>query len=141
MIIRRGVLHDVLKVSRLWLRMVEETAPHLTPDVSMWRKHAEGFLTNGAYSIWVAEEGGRLVGFIDSFLFPEPSTGKLHWVGQHFYVLPEFRKGPVPGLIWRSALSLSKRNGAKVWEFCCFEGMRPFWEKRGFKQTRCFMRR
>lgn len=141
MIIRRGQIGDVLKVSRLWLKMVNELAPDYTPNVEWWRSHAEQFLKNGNYSMFVAEEGGKLVGFLDFFLFYEPSTGKLHGIGQHFYVIPEYRGNCVSGKLYRNTVKAMKEKGCKVMELFCFDNEKTMWEKKGFVLKRMLLRR
>lgn len=102
--IRKGTENDILKISRLWLKMVDELAPDYTPNVEWWREIAYNTIRNGMYHVFVIEEGGRLLGFLDFFLYPEPSTGKVHMVGQHFWVEPEMRSNCVSGKLYRTAL-------------------------------------
>ena len=139
--IRRGDKNDVLKVSRLWLQMTQELAPELTPNAYWWREMAAALLKQDNYFMFVAEEGGKLCGFIDYFLFPEPATGKRHCVGQHFYILPEYRKTGLAGDLWRGVLKISKAQGAQVWELFCFTNEKPMWEHHGFQPQRILMRK
>jgi GNAT superfamily N-acetyltransferase len=141
MIIRKGTSNDILKVSRLWLQMAQELAPKETPNVEWWRKISAGMMKNGGYHIFLAEDGGKIVGFLDFFLFPEPLTGKLHMVGQHFFVLPEHRNNAVSGKIYRESLKFGKASGAKVAELFCFDNEKDMWMKKGYKPVRSMVRR
>ena len=141
MVIRAGLQSDILKVSRLWVELVKELGPELTPNVEWWREHAEIYMRSGVYFVFVAEEGGRPVGFIDYFLFKEPATSKVHAVGQHFYVLPEYRKSKVSGQLWRKAMTHGKKNGAQIYELYCFEKELPFWKRHSFLPKRNLVRR
>lgn len=134
---------DLLKVSRLWLYMVQEldVDKSLEPNVTWWRDHAAKFMDSGNYFMQVAELGGKIVGFIDYFIFPEPATSKLHCVGQHFYVLPEYRRAVISGKLWKLAIQQSKKLGAQVHELFCFESEKPFWQKHGFVLKRCLVRK
>ena len=139
--IRLGTESDLHKVARLWLQLVIELAPELNPNVSWWRKLAGQHIKTKNYFIYVAELGGRLIGFIDYFLFPEPATSKVHCIGQHFYILPEHRKSKVAGNLWRTAIKASKAQGAQVHELFCFEKEVEFWNKRKFHVKRLLLRR
>lgn len=139
--IRPGTANDILKVSRLWLQMVTELAPELTPNVEWWRAHALNFLKNGAYHFFVADLGGKLVGFLDYFIFPEPSTGKWHGVGQHLFVLPEHRRTGIGGLLYRSTVKDMMKKGCTVQELFCFESELPGWIKKGYKPKRTLVRK
>jgi GNAT superfamily N-acetyltransferase len=141
MIIRRGTEHDVLKVSRLWLKMVEELAPDFTPNVVWFRNHAHKFLKTGDYAIFVAEEGGKIVGFIDFFIFPEPSTGKIHGVGQHFYVSPEYRGNCISGQLYKKTVDTMKKVGCQALELFCMDNEKRIWTKKGYKPVRTMVRR
>jgi GNAT superfamily N-acetyltransferase len=132
---------DILKVSRLWLNMVKELAPDLNPNMEWWRRHAEKFMKTDDYFMFVAEEGGRILGFVDYFLFPEPATSKIHAVGQHLYVLPEHRNNEVSGKLWKIVLRHSKKRGAEIHELFCFEKEQKFWERHKFSLRRFLMRK
>lgn len=121
--------------------MVRELAPEYTPNVEWWREHAKRFLSAGTYQAFVAEDGGRIVGFLDGFIFPEPSTGKLHGVGQHFYVLPEYRGTSAAGLLYRHLLKTARESGCQVIELFCFDREKSFWLKKGYKPVRSMVRR
>ena len=139
--IRYGTEQDILKVSRLWLRMVNELDPELTPNIEWWRVMALGNLKGGNYFFLVAEEGGKLLGFLDWFLYPEPGDGKVHAVFQHFYVLPECRNGGVAMGLYKRGDRLAKQKGAQVQSLFCFPKEKSFWERHGFETKRNLMRR
>lgn len=139
--IRRGTISDLHKIANLWLKLVNELAPELTPNAIWWKKLAGEHIKTNNYMIFVAELGGRIIGFIDYFLFPEPATSKLHCVGQHLYILPEYRKQNVAGNLWKTAIKTSKLQGAQVHELFCFEKEVAFWNKRKFHVKRLLLRR
>jgi GNAT superfamily N-acetyltransferase len=141
LIIRFGTENDILKTSRLWLQMVNELAPEYTPKVEWWRKIALHNLKNSSYEFLVAESGGKLSGFIDWFKYPEPATGKLHAVYQHFFVLPEHRKSTLAGKLWRISFEITKKHGCMIREGFCFEKEITFWKRHGFNPTRVLMRK
>ena len=138
--IRAATESDVLKISRLWFLMVREMRPEWDPNPALWREHCFNFLRSGKYFIFVAEEGGRILGFIDYFLFAEPSTNKLHAVGQHFYMIPEFRKGKTAWWLYKVATDTAKKLGARVLELHCFESELPKWKRKGYEPTRFLVR-
>ena len=139
--IRSAIISDIIKVSRLWMQMVTELAPELTPNAYWWRVQAESALKQDNYFMYVAEEGGKIIGFIDYFLFAEPATGMRHCVGQHFFVLPEYRGGSTSASLWKTVMRVSKAQGSQIWELFCFEKEKEFWGKKGFSQKRCLVRK
>jgi GNAT superfamily N-acetyltransferase len=140
MMIREGTISDIFKVSRLWRDMVLEMKPDWKPNLQWWRDYCQKFLEGGNYFIFVDEDGERLNGFVDMFLFPEPSTGMVHLIGQHFYVRPYKRKTTIAGHLYRKALHLAKQKGVGAIDLFCFDNEKPMWEKRGFSQARALMR-
>ena len=143
MIIRTATKEDAYKVSCLWEQMVNESRPDFTPNREWWEKMFISFMNTPIikYNVVVAEYEGELVGFIDGFVFPEPSTGKVHGVGQHFYILPEHRQSTIAGRLYVDIVGIALRSGAEVLEFFCFPEGIPFWSKRGFTTARIMMRR
>jgi GNAT superfamily N-acetyltransferase len=121
--------------------MVAELGPDLTPNVQMWRNHATNFMRGKNYFLFVGEEGGKLCGFMDFFIFPEPATGTRHCVGQHFYVLPEYRNTSLPGNLYREFFGGAKYFKCKNLEICCFENELSFWKKHKFNVKRLMLRR
>lgn len=140
MIIREGTEPDIIKISRLWLDMVKEMKPEYEPNVEWWRKIALQHLRSGIYYFYVADDGGKIVGFIDFFMYPEPSTGKKHCVGQHFFLKPEYRGKTTGRELYERSLSKGKKLGAKIIELFCFENERAMWKRKGFKSLRTLMR-
>lgn len=141
MILRKGTDKDVEEIAALWLEMVKELDPSLTPNRDWWEKHAHIFMQSPTYTMLVVEEDKRIVGFLDFFMFPEPATSKIHAVFQHFYVIPIYRNRYYSSALYREGLKSAKENGAKTIEFCCFPKEVSFWEKHGCSLKRNFMRR
>lgn len=141
MLIRQANEGDILKVGRLWLEMVKEMRPDFTPNVEWWRKIAADAMRNGSYSMLVVDDGGKIVGFLDWFLFPEPSTGQVHMVGQHLYLKPELRGSGVGRELYEKTMEIGVARGVKTFELFCFGNEQPYWEKRGFAPLRTLMRK
>jgi GNAT superfamily N-acetyltransferase len=138
--IRNGTEGDILKVSRLWVKMVTEMKPEWTPKVEWWRKIALNNLHGGRYFLSVADNGGKLSGFLDWFLYDEPSTGKLHAVGQHLFLDEEYRNIGIGNSLFHHAVEQAKKKKAEVIELMCFDNEKRFWEKKGFAPLRTLMR-
>lgn len=139
--IRDAYEADIVKASRLWLEMVNEMRPDFTPNIGWWRKIATDAMRQGSYFMIVADDGGKVVGFLDWFLFPEPSTGKVHAVGQHLFLKPELRGTGIGRCLYESAIEKVKETGILTVELFCFENEKPMWEKRGFVPLRTLLRK
>jgi len=132
MLVRMASELDGLKVSRLWACMAREDDPKLEPDLSMWRGYVSALMKSPAYCMFLAEEGGKVLGFIDYAIRPEPGFGIWQGVFNHFYVLPEYRNTKVSGSLWRTAIKNARSKGIKEMTAACFPKMTGFWQKHGF---------
>jgi GNAT superfamily N-acetyltransferase len=141
MIIRRATLEDVSKISGLWLLMVKESMPEATPNVEWWKDRIKRLMFLEEYFIFVSEDKGKIVGFLDCIVGPEPATSKIHAVGQYFYVLPEYRNKNLGGKIWKEMLKNLKQFGVQVLETICTNDREEFWKKRKFNFKYSFMQR
>ena len=141
MIIRQGMVTDIFELSRLWLQMVKELCPQFAPNVSWWRELAQKCFQGGNYFVLVAEIDNKIIGFIDWFMYPEPSTGKIHAVGQHFFVIPEERKKSISGTLYKKMMNISKKQGAQITELFCFDKEINFWKNHKFNPIRSMLRR
>ena len=140
--VRQATEADIVKASRLWLEMLAEMAPQFdTPNVQWWREIAAVNMRQGQYHMLVVDDGGKIVGFLDWFLFPEPSTGKVHVVGQHFYLKPEYRGHGLGRELYEKAVSWVREHKLGTIELFCFDKELPMWEKRGFKPLRTLLRK
>lgn len=138
--IRYAEKEEIGAVSGLWLQMVKEAAPDYAPNVEWWVKMAEGLFDTGNYRIAVAESDTGIIGFLDWMLYPEPSTGKIHAVGQHFFVLHEHRDKDIAGRLYKRVVRDMKRYTQAI-DLFCFETERRFWQKKGYRPKRFLMRR
>ena len=93
----KGTIEDIEEVSQLWLEMVKELASSYNPRVDWWQIIAKRAINGGDYRIFILKDDDVMVGFVDFFIFPEPSTGMLHSVGQHLYVQPAYRDNKMTG--------------------------------------------
>mgnify|MGYP001595870825 CR=1 FL=1 len=143
MIIRYAREHDVDIIAALWAEMVKELKPGYTPNIAWWTAMARALLATDAYHLLTAVDDttGNMIGFIDGFIYPEPATGQVHAVGQHFYVKPGYRKTSAPARLYREALRCAKDKGSQAIEFFCFPEEQSFWEKKSYKPVRMMMRR
>ena len=139
--IRQGTQNDILKVSRLWLKMATELEPGSTPNIEWWRRLAVSYFNSGAYAMFLAEDGGSIIGFGDFFISPEPLTGKIHWLGRHLFVNTEHRKSEVAGNIYRAGLRFGKKNGATVFDVFCSHNETSLWKKKGYEEVSFVMRK
>jgi len=141
MIISYAKPDDVPEIAALWVRMVKELAPDYTPRRDWWEDMAVALLKTDIYHLCTAQVDGHLVGFIDGFLYPEPSTGQLHAVGQHFYVLPDYRQTSIAARLYREAIRFAHARQASVLEFFCFDEQKSSWLNKGYKPVRTMLRR
>jgi GNAT superfamily N-acetyltransferase len=131
---------DLEEISGLWLSMVLELAPTYEPRRDWWLKMSENLMNSGIYHIHIAREN-HIIGFMDYFIFPEPSTGKIHAVGQHLYLRPVYRGGDTASKLYRFCIRDARKLDATVFEFCCFQNDIQKWEKKRYEPTRTMMRR
>ena len=142
MVIRQATEADIVKASRLWLEMLAEMAPQFdTPNVKWWREIAAVNMRQGQYHMLVADEGGKIVGFLDWFLFPEPSTGKVHVVGQHLFLESDYRGKGTGRELYETAIAWVKEHEIKSIDMFCFDKELPMWQKRGFVPLRTLLRK
>jgi GNAT superfamily N-acetyltransferase len=142
MTIRPATEADIVKASRLWLEMLAEMAPqYKTPNVGWWRGIATTNMRQENYFLLVADEGGKIVGFVDYFLFPEPSTGQIHAVGQHLFLRPEYRGKGMGRELLKTAEAQAIAKGVKAIDMFCFDAEKPMWEKHGYRPLRSLLRR
>ena len=140
--IRRVSFEELTKVADLWVKMVLETRPDWKPRKDWWLAMAENLMDNGNYYVLAINDHGVFKGFLDCILFPEPSTGKIHAVGQHFFVEKELRRTGLAGIMYQKMVkAVSNEHDFDYVDLFCFQGQKPFWENRGFKQVRCLMRK
>lgn len=130
---RKANQADILKVSQLWLEMTRELMPQATPNVTWWKKRVFALMSTDAYFMFVVEHGGRILGFIDYLISPEPATSKIHAIGQCLYIRPEYRQTNAAGRLWKIVLKDLKKRGVQVLETICADQQKSFWEKRGFE--------
>jgi GNAT superfamily N-acetyltransferase len=143
MIYRQATEKDLVRIGELWKEMVNEMRPEWTPNAELWvgmgKSLFEQQLIN--YTIIIAEEAGKIVGFVDGMIFHEPSTDKKHGVGQHFYVIPKYRKTRVAAKLYEEIVSVAVLADVDILEFFCFQEDLEFWGRRGYGLVRCLVRR
>lgn len=139
--IRKGNKNDILKVSRLWLSMAKELAPQSTPNIQWWRTLETDLFKSGLYGMYLAEEGGKVIGFLDFLVTCEPLTGEKHLIGRHMYIDPEHRKSSIAMKLYSASMKNGKESGATVFDLICDKNEKAFWEKKGYRETSYVMRK
>lgn len=137
----RGNEKSLEAVTDLWVEMVKESRPDWKPSKEVWMAMAGSMLMGDTYMQLLAIEKERIVGFLDFMLFTEPSTGKLHCVGQHLYVKPEYRGSSAGSRIYREWTRICKASKVQVMELFSFEDEIDRWDKVGFMPVRVLMRK
>jgi len=141
MIIRQGTESDLNKIGRLWLEMVRELTPNYTPMLDWWKAITINLMRNNKeYYVFVADDNGKIVGFLDFLLLAEASTGKVQALGRHYYVKPEYRKTKIASEIYHESCEEAIKRGAKAFTLLCLPKGVRFWKKRGFKIDEVSMR-
>jgi GNAT superfamily N-acetyltransferase len=118
--LRRATSEDVEEIGRLFLRARDRmTYLPVVPDED--RPLLGGIVTRDR-EVWVAEEDGRIVGFM--------ALGE-GWL-DHIYVDPEQQnRGTGTALL---TLAMQRRpNGLQLWAFQKNEGARRLYERHGFR--------
>ncbi len=145
MIIRYAKLEDVEMIARLWEEMVKEMKPEFKPNVKWWADMAKKLIVTEIYNILVAidwhNHRAYLAGFMDFFIYPEPATGKIHGVAQHFYVRPKHRNANVASRLYRTAIKYGRSQNVEILELFCFIEEQAMWKRKGFEPFRALMRR
>ncbi len=142
MLIRKAVEGDIHKVSHLWREMVSELNPEYTPMSEWWRSITLNMMRNHKeYCVFVAEDNGKLIGFIDFLLVSEPSIGGIQALGRHFYVKPEYRKPGVAFDLYCKSIEEIRKRGGKTVSLPCKPDSVHFWGKRGFKVSEILLRK
>ncbi len=112
--------------------MAKELSPDRTPDMNLWKNDTENLIRTGNYSVFLAEEGGKVVGFSSYLRFNDAASGEKQAIGQHIYVLPEFRKRGISGILYRKVMKEASKNGCKNMLVDCHQGQFALWTRHGF---------
>jgi hypothetical protein len=93
----------------------------------------------GNYTLIVAEDNGKIAGFIDYMLIYEPSiNGKLAF-SRHWYIKPEYRKGTAAKDLYGYGTKHARSHGASRYRFLSSEGQLEMWKHRGHKVIQYLM--
>ena len=132
--IRLAENKDIEEVGKLWIKMVKELNPEHTPNIDWWhRLTGELLKTEDTYYLTVAEKDNTIIGFLDALKFYNPTTGKLHGIGQSFYVLPEHRNAKISVKIYKFVLNIAKEQHIEILEL--ITPLKDFWKKKGYNET------
>ena len=137
----RGDLTTIDIAADLWVEMVKESRPEWEPNKSWWMDIAARNMVAGHYFQLFVIDDDDVCGFGDFFLFPEPSTGRLHCTGQHLYVKPEKRGTAAASRLVKAWYRTAKESGADTVELFAFYDEQDRWNKVGFEPVRVLMRK
>ena len=137
--VREAIVSEVEDIVDLWLKMGTELHPEATPDKDAWVRLIQGLYKSGKYRIVVAEEAGRLIGFVDGLVYYEPSTGQETGISQFIYVLPEYRMTDVAPRLYDLIVKIVNGAGAMVIQTTCDARTKGMWERKGFVVERFIM--
>jgi len=132
--------YDTHIACRMWKQMVLEKRPDWNPRPDWWMEISYNLFISGLYTQLIAYDDTTPVGFMDFFVMPEPSTGEIHGVGQHLYVIPEARGKFVAGRLIREAKKIAGKKGVTVVDLFTFSDEVDQWAKCGYRPARVLMR-
>jgi len=121
--------------------MVKEKRPDWKPNVEWWMRIAIEQMNSGNYTQLFVVKGNKYIGFGDFFLFPEPSTGKIHCTGQHIFIRKKYRKSIAAFLLLRRWFRMAKESNCDVVDLFSFSNETERWARLGFRPTRVLMRK
>ena len=139
--IRKAIEADVIKVSRLWLEMVKELNSNYEPRIDWWREQTRFLICNNKdYKLFVADDGGKIIGFIDFLLQLESARGKRCVFARHFYIKPEYRyKKRIAKELYETGIISGKEWKANLYMFLCQENEKEMWIKQGYSPGEIIM--
>ena len=127
MIIRDGAIEDIdecLVMSRKFYELTgyEKVIPFCEKTTRKYFNMGIGEMG----SLFVAEEEGKLVGFIIGLFVPS-MTNENYLVGTEFawWVEPEYRKGTTGVKLLKHIEESAKKIGCVLWSMMCLEGYSP----------------
>ncbi|MEK6760095.1 MAG: GNAT family N-acetyltransferase [Deltaproteobacteria bacterium] len=138
--IREATIDEVEAVADLWLAMCAELKPEATPDKGAWIKLVGDLFRTGTYHIVVAEDEGRLVGFVDGLIYLEPSVGQKIGMSQFIYVHPDHRFSDTAPRLYQLIVQLVNGYGVTSVYTTCEQKTKALWERKGFVVERYIMR-
>jgi len=132
--IRKATEGDVDTTCRLWVNMVKELAPANKPNRYVWKSLTRELICyRPEYRMFVAEANQTVIGFVDGTIELDAATDRVRVSGRHFYIVPEQRKSPAAGMLYRKMIREGKSLGADDIFFNTANGERPMWERHGYK--------
>ena len=144
-LIREATYSDVNDIARLVKDLTDEiiertTAKHFNVNIEQITKLLKDFLESGKYSVLVALQDNKIVGFANlcpSYaLYAEGNFG----IVQEFYVVPEHRSSGLGAALIKECAILAKNKGWKRLELCTppipeFDPTIKFYQTNGFEIT------
>ncbi len=140
--IRKAKIWDVPEITEMWAAMQNEVAipRRYADDVQKERFYFSlvGKLYRNDWSILVAEEDGKLIGFImGNVQYFEYGTSDLIGNCDHVYVYPDHRGNSLMDKLIEQLLLIGKKAGVKSCEFITVYDTKliEIWKHRGFLPT------
>jgi len=128
MIVRKGTAEDLAGVGSLWLSLIDEVFPGRNPDIHYWVNFTSDLLANcPEYSLFVAEEGGKIIGFTDFIIQYDPTFSKKILNSFQTYVLPPFRNTGATKALWSEVVSGAKANDCPTIFFSTAPKLYEYW--------------
>lgn len=129
--VRRGILADVPDMAKMWMSLVKEDMNGVgKPDPAAWIAQTVAMLGSPDYYLFVSEDKGNLVGFMDGVVSFDPSTSQKVMTGRHIYVNPEYRKTGATERMHREGVKLARSLGVKVFKRKVLAGKKPVSDKK-----------
>ena len=138
--IRPAVKNDLPEVGKLWLELVKETYPNETPSFEMMIQDTLFMMnTHPGYSMFVAEDGGEIIGFVDAVYSNDAVLGKLCGRARHLYVKPQYRPKLVGLKLFKVQEDWGIQHGAKAAKGNCIDSMVNIYKSFGYKAIETLM--
>lgn len=134
---------DLPELSDLWYKFAKEAAPEDNPNKGLWMSTIESYLKNDStpYKMVVGRDDGTIISFADVFIMHQPSTDKIHGIGQHFYTHPAYRKSMVSSMVLKKLMDWGKAQGVEIIELFTDTIEDSFWLRHKFKPQTLMVRR
>lgn len=115
--VRRGVLADVPELAPLWVKLTQEDmGDKAFPDPLLWIAQTVGLMHNQDYYLFVTEDRGKIVGFMDGFVAMDPSTSQKVMTGRHIYMEKDYRNSGNTEKMHREGVKLARSVGVDVFK-------------------------
>jgi len=127
--IRKATKADIIQASVLWALLINEVFKGRKPDIAYWQRFISDLMDNDStYTMYVAEEGDKLVGFTDFIIQYDPSFSKRMLNSFQTYVLPPYRKTGITKALWGNVFRTAREEGCDMVFFATDPGKYTYWK-------------